>query len=97
MFVKPIRKNQRIAHQEGAFIIWGLDESFYNNQEATYGQQSTKDYRYTCNGKKLVFYIPTDKKGRILEILNRIGINKAYVYPEIDDVAEYIKSRVSET
>lgn len=97
VFVKPIRKNQRIAHQEGAFIIWGLDESFYNNQEVTYGQQSTKDYRYICNGKKLVFYIPADKKGRILEILNRIGINKAYVYPEIDDVAEYIKSRVTET
>ena len=61
------------------------------------GQQSTKDYRYICNGKKHVFYIPADKKGRILEILNRIGINKAYVYPEIDDVAEYIKSRVTET
>lgn len=26
--------------------------------------------------------------------LNRVGINKAFVYPEIDDVAEYIKESI---
>lgn len=97
VFVKPIRRNQRIAHQEGAFIIWGLDNSFYSdNQNGIYDQQKTTDYRYISNGRKLVFYIPMDKKGKILEILNRIGINRAYVYPEIDDVAEYIKSGISD-
>lgn len=97
VFVKPIRRNQRIAHQEGAFIIWGLDESFYSpKKKDTYSQQNAKNYRYISNGKKLVFYIPMGKKGMIIEILNQIGINRAYVYPEIDDVAEYIKSRISE-
>ena len=93
VFVKPIRNNQRISHQEGAFIIWGLDESFYSNDMQTdKNKLRTNDYRYFQDGKKIVFYIQAQKKREIIERLNRIGINKAYIYPEIDDVAEYIKS-----
>ena len=33
-------------------------------------------------------------KEKIIKTLNRIGINKAFVYPEIDDVADYIKSTI---
>ena len=32
------------------------------------------------------------KKEIILKSLNRLGINTAYIYPEIDDVAAYIKN-----
>lgn len=98
VFVKPIRNNQRIAHQEGAFIIWGLDESFYSDdRQADNSKLRANDYRYFKNGQKIVFYIPAPKKKKILAGLNRIGINRAYVYPEIDDVAEYIKSSMIET
>ena len=98
VFVKPVRNNQRIAHQEGAFIIWGLDESFYSDDmQAGSNKLRTNDYRYFKDGKKVVFYIRANKKREIIEGLNRIGINRAYVYPEIDDVAEYIKSSMIET
>lgn len=94
-FVKPIRRNQRIAHQEGAFILWGLDENFYSSNPPTINNgQNIKEFRHISNGKTMVFYIPAAKKKEILQVLNQLGINRAYVYPEIDDVAEYIKADI---
>ena len=38
------------------------------------------------------YYVSSSKKEVILKSLNRLGINAAYIYPEIDDVAAYIKN-----
>lgn len=92
VFVKPARKNSRISRQEGAFLIWGLDDVHYGN-----GVESTSfdnGYRYTENSKKITYYIPSTCKKDIIDSLNRVGINKAFVYPEIDDVAAYIKETI---
>lgn len=91
-FVKPARKNSRILRQEGAFLIWGLDGIYYGNGI----QKSSNDdeFRYRENFKKIVYYIPSKNKKIILDSLNRVGINKAFVYPEIDDVATYIKDSI---
>ena len=36
-----------------------------------------------------------DKKAELLNELESLGINKAKIYPEIDDVADYIKTHVN--
>lgn len=92
VFVKPARKNSRILRQEGAFIIWGLDDMHYGS-----GTQKTAmddEFRYREDLKKIVYYIPARHKKSIMDSLNRVGINKAFIYPEIDDVAAYIKESI---
>lgn len=49
-------------------------------------------YRFSKDGKKRIYYVSSSKKEVILKSLNRLGINAAYIYPEIDDVAAYIKN-----
>lgn len=94
VFVKPTRNNRRITHQEGAFLLWGINSVIYSQPEEIksdfIGDQ--EKYRFSKNGKKRIYYVPSSKKETILKSLNRLGINTAYIYPEIDDVAAYIKN-----
>lgn len=94
IFVKPSRNNKRIAHQEGAFLLWGLDAVHYDEKYKGEFFGNQEKYRLQLNDKKVVFYIQSKNKGKILKTLNRIGINKAFIYPEIDDVADYLKSTI---
>ena len=94
IFVKPSRNNKRIAHQEGAFLLWGLDTVHYDEKFKGEFVGDQEKYRLQQNDKKVVFYIQSKNKGKILKTLNRIGINKAFIYPEIDDVADYLKSTI---
>ena len=94
IFVKPSRNNKRIAHQEGAFLLWGLDTVHYDEKFKGEFVGDQEKYRLQRNDKKVVFYVQSKNKGKILKTLNRIGINKAFIYPEIDDVADYLKSTI---
>ena len=44
-----------------------------------------------------VFKTCNYKKAELLNELESLGINKAKIYPEIDDVADYIKTHVNKT
>ena len=92
VFVKPIRKNSRILRQEGAFLIWGLDDVHYGDGKPN--ASFDEKFRYKESMKKIVYCIPSKYKKSIIDSLNRVGINKAFVYPEIDDVAVYIKESI---
>ena len=94
VFVKPVRNNKRIAHQEGVFLLWGLDTVHYSNQNVENFIGDREKYRFERNERKQIFFIEQNNKEKIIKTLNRIGINKAFVYPEIDDVADYIKSSI---
>ena len=96
IFVKPPRSNRRIAHQDGAFLLWGIDTAHYDDKvdDSYVGDQ--EKYRFFQNEKKSIYYIPQKHKKGILNALNRLGINKAYVYPEIDDVADYLKNTIED-
>lgn len=85
------RNNKRIDKQEGAFIICGLLEEIYGKE--TYN--SINDLRVRdSDGKKIICVITA--KDVLKKELNALGINKARIYPEIDDVADYIKTHISD-
>ena len=50
--------------------------------------------RLKLDNKKITICI-IDKKAELLNELESLGINKAKIYPEIDDVADYIKTHVN--
>lgn len=81
-FVIPLRSNQRIVKQEGAFIICGID-----------GTENKLD-DICCNdscGRRIVLIVKD--KDKILKELDILSVNRASLFPEIDDVAEYIREK----
>lgn len=86
----PARKNKRIDNQEGAFIVCGLLEEIYGNKK----YHTLSNMRLKLDNKKVAICI-IDKKPDLLNELESLGINKAKIYPEIDDVADYIKTHVN--
>lgn len=85
VFVTPIRNNRRIIKQDGAFILCGLGDG--------YGEDGSLDgMRCRDNaGKRLVLTVKN--KDKILKELDVLSVNKAALFPEIDDVAEYIRDK----
>lgn len=85
IFVIPIRNNQRIMKQDGSFIVCGLS--------GKYGEDNILDkLRYRDdNGKRIVFIV--QNKEKILKELDILSVNRASLFPEIDDVAEYIRDK----
>ena len=76
LFVQPYRNNRRILKQDGAFIISGLSQ---NKVEA---EEKIGHLCYT------VFKIRN--KDEILRQLDQIGINEAFLFPEVDNVSRYL-------
>ena len=80
IFVQPNKTNGRILKQEGAFILNGLSQ---NRDEA-------KDKL-----EVLVYSrIKVRNQSRILKELEELGINESTLFPEVDKVADYLKSQV---
>ena len=85
LVVTPSLKNNRIVKQAGAFIISGLvDHS---------GDKSNplELLRY-CSSKGQQLLIIIESKEKIQKELCSFNINSATLFPEIDDVASYLKS-----
>ena len=83
-FVQAEKKNARIIKQDGAFIICGL---FSRNTNVI------NQHRYKESGKVQVYIITQDGKEDIIAQLNRMSINRAHLFPEIQDVTAHIKNR----
>ena len=85
VFIMPLRSNPRIMKQDGSFILCGLGDGRGEGN-------SLRTLRYRNKlGKKLIFIVKN--KENILRELDLFSINKAALFPEIDDVAEYIKEK----
>lgn len=80
--VKPKLDNRRIIRQEGAFLIFGMKGS------KRYCAQIPQNYKYNPT-----FKIPKKSKDALLEELEVLGITTAKLFPEIDSVAKFLKSR----
>ncbi len=81
--VLPTKNNNRIIKQDGAFVLCGLSDE---------PSTAINKLRFTSGSGKTQIYIVRNKK-EILEQLKAFSINKASLFPEIDDVADYIKSK----
>ena len=88
----PARKNKRIDNQEGTFIVCGLLEEVYGDKRSN----TLSNLRLKLDNKKISICV-IDKKIELLNELESLGMNKAKIYPEIDDVADYIKTHVNIT
>ena len=79
----PKKDNNRIIKQDGAFIICGIN----SNPENIINQ----NLRLTTAGKTVLVFI--SNKEELIEELKLLSINKSSLFPEIDSVADYIKSK----
>lgn len=82
--VLPLKNNNRILKQDGAFVLCGLSKD--------YRHSDVNELRYKESNSKIQIFI-VEKKQKFLKQLNAFSINKATLFPEIDDVADYIKSK----
>lgn len=88
IFVLPNRNNNRIINQKGAFILFGLKEELMEEIEDT-KESIINNYRDAT-----IYYISSDKKKSILNELRMCGIDKSFIYPEIENVADDIKNNI---
>lgn len=76
MGVKAKLRNERIKNQDGYFVLFtysgGYSEKLFNPL-------------YRNNNIKEKIIIPSDCKAGILSELNSCGINRAFVYPELEN------------
>lgn len=82
--VKPKMENPRIVRQDGAFFLFGVRGS--KNESAV-----VPDRYIASTGTQRILVIGSEKR-RIRTQLEALGISKGSVYPEIERVAEFIKT-----
>lgn len=79
LFVQPNKTNARIIKQDGAFIINGLSKT-------------AREAELKLEAIRHASIIITNQKGILVE-LEALGIHEASLFPEVDKVAQYLKSR----
>ncbi|CAH5176964.1 hypothetical protein AI2887V1_1592, partial [Serratia marcescens] len=85
--VKPEMDNPRIIRQDGAFLLFGM------NNEKKMPPTLPDSYLYQGGEGKLI--IKSEEKERIISELESLGISASGVYPEIEHVALHIKNKYS--
>ena len=81
IIVLATKNNKRIIKQDGAFILCGLSTD----------SNELNRFRYHIKGKKLILLIKSDYKKKLLKDLSMLSINRSTLFPEIDNVTQYIK------
>lgn len=97
--IKPKLDNPRIVRQHGAFLIFGVKKCpyFFWNQTIPIKEMAEIPFQWIKRGGSLSgnrIIIEKSKKESILTELDRVGINKSTLFPEIDKVADYIKDKI---
>ena len=81
--VRPKLNNQRLLHQQGLFLIFGIRD----------GDKEKLPEFSKSNIQIEKFIIPKEKKRNILEELEIIGITEDKIYPELNMSAEFIAKK----
>lgn len=94
--VRPKLDNPRIIRQQGAFLIFGIRPKEEKIDETkpmakVNDEWILKGQKIKGNNNKLI--IEARSKKQILKELEMLGINEATLFPEIDVVAKYIKTK----
>lgn len=96
-FIPTIHNNERISRQNGVFMLFG---HYYKTKTKTPFEKKTfvlqKSVIKVLNRQlKYRFLIPPDKKEKILSELDTIGINHAFLFPELEHQATYLANKYS--
>lgn len=86
--VKPTLNNERIKRQQGAFLIFGIE----NNKLTP--ANFMLDWQRFYSGERLI--INKHAKSTICDDLKSFGISHQILFPEIDNQAKHIISRYVE-
>ncbi|MCQ2377978.1 MAG: FRG domain-containing protein [Victivallaceae bacterium] len=94
LFVSAPLNNERIRRQHGAFLLFGLNA----DEQINPFQKETFDIKKSIitdlnDGICRSFVIPAGAKEKILGELDSIGINHAFLFPELEHQASYIKQK----
>ena len=87
------KNNERIRRQNGAFLILGIDISAPDYYLKNSFNLKDSLSEYVDEGIPRYLRIPAEQKSAILHELDMIGINEAFVYPELEHQTSYIKKR----
>ena len=80
--VLPKLDNPRIIRQQGAFFLFGMKDGI-------------KEQIADLEVSSIKFKVPACKKKGIISQLDQLGINEKFCFPEIDNVAHYLKEQCS--
>ena len=99
--IKPKLDNPRIVRQHGAFLIFGIKarSCFIWNKTISTKEMAKIPFQWIERGGSLSgnrIIIEKSKKELILKELDKLGINKSTLFPEIDKVADYIKEKYAQ-
>lgn len=95
--VRPKLDNPRVIRQNGAFLIFGMGESKTTPSQKIYrlykNVEVSSSYFTHTEDRGYVLKINAEEKTKIIQSLDGLGISKATLFPEIDEVAQHIKSQ----
>ncbi len=84
-FVKPKLDNPRIIKQSGAFIVCGMDDIKYKPSKEIFDIEKNKVIKRIIISKHL--------KDRLNKSLDVFSISSGTLFPELSDVASYVKNK----
>lgn len=95
--VRPKLDNPRVIRQNGAFLIFGMGESKTTPSQKIYrlykNVEVSSSYFTHTEDRGYVLKINAEEKAKIIQSLEGLGVSKATLFPEIDEVAQHIKSQ----
>lgn len=94
-FIPAIHNNERISRQNGVFMLFGLNINSERPFKKTAFSYDKDNLNPRYQGLKVHFTVPAEKKDEILFELDTIGINHAFLFPELEHQATYITNKFS--
>lgn len=93
---RPAYREERMSTQSSVFMLWAALRMPLTNiiPQENYMKFDEKPEK-PQNGVIAPIIIPSDAKRQILSQLDKLGINEKFIYPGLDGVGKYIKSRYS--
>ena len=95
--IEAPENNERIRRQHGAFIVFGI----HGEEDGNPYQKTTFDLRSLLikdsgDGISRSIIIPKEEKKQLIRELDTIGINHAFLFPELEHQALYIRTKHEE-
>lgn len=85
LMVKVKWNNSRIIKQDGAFLLFGI------NNRKNIQADVPKSWIINKSIPKFNLQIPSARKDQVLKTLSDLGVNESTLFPEIQNQAEHIK------